>query len=292
MVPEFPLSWLAKLCPGGRAVTYGKVLGGKTCSEMLEPPPECQSCIPRELAQRWSSALQAPAGTWHRLGDRTGRAWIPQSLCPAAFYCKHPGTSSLRELIKLHLTIIRFLCPISLPGKLFQNLWSDGGNLISSFDAFMASSSSFVLEPALSSHFNSSPPSWCLPCCIYTWQSCSPSVFILPDKSSQAFFQSLLIGSPSPSHLFSSCLCSSLCSTGTTTQPQAHWGGFNAGACLSAASVVHLQDLSSGQMSVWQRGNEEVSSFPLLKPGPAPIPCRQIHVTNCAQCSAGPFSSC
>lgn len=32
--------------------------------------------------------------------------------------------------------------------------------------------------------------------------------------------------------------------------------------------------------------------LPLLKPCPAPVLCRQTCVTNCAQCSAGPFSFC
>lgn len=57
--------------------------------------------------------------------------------------------------------------------------------------------------------------------------------------------------------------------------------------------------LSSGQTSVWQRGNEEVRYLPLVleemreRLGTAPVLCRQTCLTNCGpQCDAGPFSFC
>lgn len=46
----------------------------------------------------------------------------------------------------------------------------------------MDSWSSFVLVPTLLSNLNSSSPSYCLPWCIYRWQSRSLSAFILLDK--------------------------------------------------------------------------------------------------------------
>lgn len=108
-------------------------------------------------------------------------------------------------------------------------------------------------------------------------------------KAAKPFFSLFSKAPPSPPTCFPPA-----CVPGCAPLAQTHWGGFNAspGDCLWAASMIHLQDLSSGQMSVWQRGNEEVRSLSLLKPGFAPILCRQTHVTNCPQCSAGPFSSC
>lgn len=144
----------------------------------------------------------------------------------------------------------------------------------------MASSSSFVLEPALSSHFNSSPPSSCLPCCIYAWQSCSPSVFILPDKSSQAFFQS----PPHPPTCFPPA-CVPVCAPLAQPPSPKHTGE---GLML----VLVSQQLLWFTSRTWAVAKCLSGRGGMLKPGPAPIPCRQIHVTNCPQCSAELFRSC